>query len=174
MNAFGQLEADPDRNISWAWGQGSSWQIAADEHLIHLWGRVSADDVLWIKGIGPFALPLKVEDLVKIVSPNASEVDEGLVRDACSFLLNETDPEMRPALVETFAGAAFKTNNPLAVRLVGKECFNYSQISESPAARKVVSLAFFFCSTLLRCDLHTKKVPGGTPYSQHIIIRNWT
>ena len=34
--------------------------------------------------------------------------------------------------------------------------------------------AFFFGSTLLRCDLLAKKVPGRTPYSQHIIIRNWT
>ena len=32
----------------------------------------------------------------------------------------------------------------------------------------------FFCSTLLRCDLLAKKVPGRAPYSQHIIIRNWT
>ena len=32
----------------------------------------------------------------------------------------------------------------------------------------------FFCSTLLRCDLRKKKVPGRAPYSQHIIIRNWT
>ena len=37
------------------------------------------------------------------------------------------------------------------------------------------SLSFhFFCSTLLRCDLHKKKVAGRTPYSQHIMIRNWT
>ena len=132
-----------DRNVSWAWGQGSSWQIAADERMVRFWGRVSAD-VLWIKGINshnPVALPLKVEDLFKIVSPNASEVDEGLVRDACSFLLNKTDPEMRPALVETFAGAAFKTNNPMAVRLVGKECFNYSQMG-SQRVQKVVSLAW--------------------------------
>ena len=28
--------------------------------------------------------------------------------------------------------------------------------------------------TLLRCDLLAKKVPGRAPYSQHIIIRNWT
>ena len=33
---------------------------------------------------------------------------------------------------------------------------------------------FFFCSTLLRCDLLAKKVPGRAPYSQHIMIRNWT
>ena len=33
---------------------------------------------------------------------------------------------------------------------------------------------FFFCSLLLRCDLRAKKVPGRAPYSQHIIIRNWT
>ena len=33
---------------------------------------------------------------------------------------------------------------------------------------------FFFCSLLLRCDLLAKKVPGRAPYSQHIIIRNWT
>ena len=32
----------------------------------------------------------------------------------------------------------------------------------------------FFCSLLLECDLLAKKVPGGTPYSQHNIIRNWT
>ena len=32
----------------------------------------------------------------------------------------------------------------------------------------------FFCSTLLRCDLLAKKVPGRAPYSQHIMIRNWT
>ena len=36
------------------------------------------------------------------------------------------------------------------------------------------TLSFFFCSTLLRCDLLAKKVPGRAPYSQHIIIRNWT
>ena len=135
-------QADPDRNVSWAWGQGSSWQIAADERMVvHFWGRVSAD-VLWIKGIGPTAVPLKVEDLVKIVSPNASEVDEGLVRDACSLLLSNSTLEMRSAIVETLAGAAFKTNNPLAVRLVGKECFNYSQISGSQGAEKVISLAW--------------------------------
>ena len=130
------------RKVPWAWGQASSWQIAADEDKEHFWGRVSAD-VLWIVGIDSWgALPLKVEDLVKIVSPNASEVDEGLVRDACSLLLSNSTLEMRSAIVETLAGAAFKTNNPLAVRLVGKECFNYSQISGSPAAGKVVSLAW--------------------------------
>ena len=131
------------RKVPWAWGQASSWRVAADKGMMPFWGRVSAD-VLWIKGIHRrSALPLKVEDLIKIVSPNASEVDQGLVRDACSFLLNKTDPEMRPALVETFAGAAFKTNNPLAVRLVGKECFNYSQISRSQRrVQKVVSLAW--------------------------------
>ena len=41
-------------------------------------------------------------------------------------------------------------------------------------AEECLHTLFFFCSTLLRCDLHTKKVPGGTPYSQHIVIRNWT
>ena len=35
-------------------------------------------------------------------------------------------------------------------------------------------LLFFFCSMLLRCDLLAKKVPGRAPYSQHIMIRNWT
>ena len=39
---------------------------------------------------------------------------------------------------------------------------------------RIVSQCFFFCSTLLRCDLLAKKVPGRAPYSQHIIIRNWT
>ena len=34
--------------------------------------------------------------------------------------------------------------------------------------------ASFFCSLLLRCDLLAKKVPGRAPYSQHIMIRNWT
>ena len=134
--------ADPDRNVSWAWGQGSLWRVAADEGMVHFWGRVSAD-VLWIKGIHRRdALPLKVEDLIKIVSPNASEVDEGLVRDACSCLLNKTNSEMRATIMATLAGAAFKTNNPLAVRLVGKECFNYSQISGSQGVEKVVSLAW--------------------------------
>ena len=99
--------------------------------------------MLWIKGIysGSMVLPLKVEDLVKIVSPNASEVDEDLVRDACSFLLNKSNLEMRSAIMESLAGAAFKTSNPLSVRLVGKECFNYSQIG-SRGVRKVVSLAW--------------------------------
>ena len=32
----------------------------------------------------------------------------------------------------------------------------------------------FFSSTLLRCDLHKKKIPGRTSYSQHIMIRNET
>ena len=31
--------------------------------------------------------------------------------------------------------------------------------------------SIFFCSLLLECDLLAKKVPGGTPYSQHNIIR---
>ena len=35
-------------------------------------------------------------------------------------------------------------------------------------------VCLFFCSALLRCDLLAKKVPGRAPYSQHIIIRNWT
>ena len=131
-----------DRNVPWAWGQDSSWQIAADPRMVHVWGRVNAD-VLWIEGIDiGMALPLKVEDLLKIVSPNASKVDEGLVRDACSFLLSESNLEIRPAIMETLAGTAFKTNNPMAVRLVGKECFNYSQSSESQGAKKVVSLAW--------------------------------
>ena len=132
------------RNISWAWGQGSSWRVAADEDMVHFWGRVSAD-VLWIKGIdshNPTTVPLKVEDVVKIVSPNASEVDEGLVRDACSFIVSNSNREMRATIMATLAGAAFKTNNPLAVRLVGKECFNYSQISGSEGAQNVVSLAW--------------------------------
>ena len=124
------------RGGGWAWG---SWHVSAD--YAHIWGRVSAD-VLWIEGIAGETLPLKVEDLIKIVSPNASEVDEGLVRDACSFLLNKTNPEMRAEIMATLAGAAFKTNNPLAVRLVGKECFNYSQVSGSQDPQKVVSLAW--------------------------------
>ena len=37
-----------------------------------------------------------------------------------------------------------------------------------------VSIVFFLRSVLLRCDLRAKKVPGRAPYSQHIIIRNWT
>ena len=36
------------------------------------------------------------------------------------------------------------------------------------------SRCLFFCSTLLRCDLLAKKVPGRAPYSQHIIFRKWT
>ena len=132
-------QADPDRNISWAWGQDSSWQTAADPQDADLWGRVSADDVLWIKGIHELgALPLKVEDLIKIVSPNASEVDEELVRDACNLLLRN---QMTSAILETLARAAFKTNNPFAVRLVGKACFNYGQIG-SRGVRKIVSLAW--------------------------------
>ena len=127
------------RGGGWAWG---SWQVSADYEL--WWGRVSAD-VFWIKGTCPLdfpALPLKVEDLIKIVSPNASEVDEGLVRDACSFILSNSNREMRATIMATLAGAAFKTNNPLAVRLVGKECFNYSQVSGSQDPQKVVSLAW--------------------------------
>ena len=130
--------------VPWAWGQDRAWQVAADERAVYFRGRVSAD-VLWIKGLyshDPLALPLKVEDLVKIVSPNASEVDEGLVRDACSFILSNSNTEMRATIMATLAGAAFKTNNPLAVRLVGKECFNYSQISRSQEVHKVVSLAW--------------------------------
>ena len=40
--------------------------------------------------------------------------------------------------------------------------------------RKRQKLLFFCCSLLLRCDLLAKKVPGRAPYSQHIMIRNWT
>ena len=144
LRCFRQAE----RNVSWAWGQASSWRVAADENMVHFWGRVSAADVLWIEGINShFALPLKVEDLIKMVSLYASKVDEGLVRDACSCLLNKTNPEMRATIMSTLAGAAFKTNNPLAVRLVGKECFNYREVSRvsregSRPSIKVVSLAW--------------------------------
>ena len=136
------------RNVPWAWGQDSSWRVAANPHLVHIWGRVSAD-VLWIQGIsergdgGNVAVPLKVEDLVKIVSPNTSKVDEELVRDACGFLLNKGNLEMRATIGEALAGAAFKTNNPLAVRLVGKECLDYSRMSRArPRLDNVVSLAW--------------------------------
>ena len=35
-------------------------------------------------------------------------------------------------------------------------------------------LHFFFCSMLLRCHSSCKEGPGRAPYSQHIMIRNWT
>ena len=60
-----------------------------------------------------------------------------------------------------FAGAS-------ARRAIALEMFGASHIA--PSHRRMP----FFCSTLLRCDLHKKKVPGRTPYSQHIMIRNWT
>ena len=138
-----------DRNVPWAWGHDSSWQVAANPRTIQAFGKVSAD-VLWIEGMKRrTALPLKVEDLIKIVSPNASEVDERLVRDACSFLLdkaykaNLANLEMRFAIMQTLAGAAFKTNNPLAVRLVGKKCISRSQtFFGGRKARTIASLAW--------------------------------
>ena len=39
---------------------------------------------------------------------------------------------------------------------------------------ELVTFNGFFCSLLLRCDLLAKKVPGRAPYSQRIMIRNWT
>ena len=49
------------------------------------------------------------------------------------------------------------------------------QTNEHPSlVESHTKVRLFFCSTLLRCDLHKKKVPGRTPYSQHIMIRNWT
>ena len=39
---------------------------------------------------------------------------------------------------------------------------------------QIPTTALFFCSLLLECDLLAKKVPGRAPYSQHIMIRNWT
>ena len=133
-----------DRNVDWAWGQGSSWQAPDyNNYDQEYWGRLSAD-TFWIEGICPgifTVLPLKVEDLVKILSPNASKVDEGLVQDACSFILSNRSQEMRATIMATLAGAALKTNNPLAVRLVGKECFNSSQMLNF-RRDKVVSLAW--------------------------------
>ena len=49
----------------------------------------------------------------------------------------------------------------------------YTPFASAEALRDHL-IEFFFCSTLLRCDLLAKKVPGRAPYSQHIIIRNWT
>ena len=134
-------QADPDRNVSWAWGRGRSWQVSANYNP-EWWGRVSAD-VLWIEGIDrKGAVPLKVEDLIKIISPNTSKVDEGLIRAACSSLLSKNDLEMRATIVETLAGAAFKTNNPMAVQLVGNECFNHSNYRQMSGRDRVVSLAW--------------------------------
>ena len=49
-----------------------------------------------------------------------------------------------------------------------------SRMENSDFLDSVRVACFFFCSVLLECDLLAKKVPGRVPYSQHIIIRNWT
>ena len=54
----------------------------------------------------------------------------------------------------------------------GNACWGYPVIFF--AGRCLAACLFFFRSSLLRCDLLAKKVPGRAPFSQHIIIRNWT
>ena len=80
---------------------------------------------------------LKLEDLFKTVAPKHSEVDEKLVRDVCTFLL---DPTHKKHEAETFDAdimlhamvAAFGANSGEAVQLAGKHCFN----SSDPILRK--------------------------------------
>ena len=81
--------------------------------------------------------------------------------------------------------ARLRQHGPALVFPAEKKCLTVSS-SKSAARKSCLHCAteglakrftvevFFFCSTLLRCDLHKKKVPGRTPYSQHIMIRNWT
>ena len=62
--------------------------------------------------------------------------------------------------------AHFKFSRPaVKVRFQKKKPQNTKHQPDSK--RKKTFRNFFFCSTLLRCDLFAKKVAGGTPYSQH-------
>ena len=69
-------------------------------------------------------------------------------------------------------GARFGAAAPLEYEVTGEIGHPHWELIFEYVLRQCGYL--FFCSTLLRCDLLAKKVPGRAPYSQHIIIRNWT
>ena len=91
---------------------------------------------------------LKLEDLFKTLSSKHGEVDEKLVQDVCTFLLDPThkkhqaetlyaDIIMRAAMV-----AAFGANSGEAVQLAGKHCFNSSDPSLRERFEEIAKIAW--------------------------------
>ena len=120
------------REMDWVRGQLSPLSIDEDmppRQSEYVW--ILGNQHLFPGSIEILGNTLKLEDLFKTVAPKHSEVDEKLVRDVCTFLL---DPTHKKPEAETFDAnimrqamvAAFGANRGEAVRLAGKHCFNSS------------------------------------------------
>ena len=120
------------REMVWVSGQFSPDSIDEDtppRESKYFW--ILGDQQLFPGSIDIAGNTLKMEDLFKTVGPKHSEVDEKLVRDVCTFLLDPTHKKheaeifdaniMRQAVV-----AALGANSGEAVQLAGKHCFNSS------------------------------------------------
>ena len=115
--------------MDWVRGQLSPLSIDEDMPRKDVW--ILGNQHLFPGSIEIGGSTLKLEDLFKTVSPKHSEVDEKLVRDVCTFLL---DPTHKKHQAETFDAdimrqamvAAFGANSGEAVQLAGKHCFNSS------------------------------------------------
>ena len=115
--------------MDWVRGQLSPLSIDEDMPRQDVW--ILGDQRLFPGSIQILGNTVKLEDLFKTVAPKHSEVDEKLVRDVCTFLL---DPTHKKQKAETFdvdimlhaMVAAFGANSGEAVQLAGKHCFNSS------------------------------------------------
>ena len=123
------------------WVRGPLSRLSIDEDDVWILG----DQQLFPGSIEIRGNTLKLEDLFKTLSLKHSEVDENLVRDVCTFLL---DPIHKKHRAETFdvdimlhaMVAAFGANSGEAVQLAGKHCFNSSDPSLRDGFKKLANL----------------------------------
>ena len=134
------------REMDWVRGQLSPPSIDEDmppRQSKYFWRL--GDQQLFPGSIEIGESTLKLEDLFKTVSPKHSEVDEKLVRDVCTFLL---DPTHKKHQAETFDAdimrqavvAALGANSGEAVQLAGKHCFNSSNLILRGRFEKIAEL----------------------------------
>ena len=124
---------EASREMGWVRGPLSPLSIDEDMPRKDVW--ILGNQHLFPGSIKILGITLKLEDFFKTVAPKHSEVDEKLVEDVCTFLLDPTHKKhikkhhaeifdaniMRQAMV-----AAFGANSGEAVQLAGKHCFNSS------------------------------------------------
>ena len=134
------------REMDWVRGQLSPLSIDEDtppRESKYFW--ILGDQQLFPGSIDIAGSTLKLEDLFKILSPKHSGVDEKLVRDVCTFLLDPTHQKdravdaniMRQAMV-----AALGANSGEAVQLAGQHCFNPSNPILRERFKKIAKLTW--------------------------------
>ena len=126
-----------------AWVRGPFSPLSIDEDDVWILG----DQQLFPGSIKIRGHTLKLEDLFKAVAPKHSEVDEKLVQDVCTFLLDPTHkkPEAETSDADIMLHAmvaAFGANSGEAVQLAGKHCFNSSDPILRESFREIAKLTW--------------------------------